>query len=148
MALAQTATASFRVELLEGVHHFGPTTPDTFKLALYTSQAALGVSTTAYTATGEITGTGYVAGGVTLTLAGSPAAGYTQTGISVVYVSFSNLLLEGVSFVARGGLIYNSTQGNKSVAVLDFGADKSTTPTNTFPIVFPAATPDTALLRL
>ena len=75
MSIAQTATTSFKVELLQGVHNFGPTSPDTFKIALYTAAANIGPTTTAYTATGEVSGTGYTATGNTLTISVSPTSG-------------------------------------------------------------------------
>ena len=139
--ISQTATTSFKVELAQGLHNFGPTTPDTFKLALYDSTADLGADTTVYTTTGEVTGTGYSAGGVTLVIATAPTSSGT-----VGYWTFDNAVWNPADFTARGGLIYNSTNGDRAVAVLDFGADKVAT--NTFTVQFPIASSTTAILRI
>jgi hypothetical protein len=129
----QTATTSFKAELLKGVHDFNT---DTFKMALYVATADLGASTTVYGAAGETSGTGYVAGGNTLTGVSVNDAGF---------VTFTNTSWNPADFTARGALIYNSTKGNKAVAVLDFGADK--TATNTFLVQMPANTVTSALIR-
>jgi len=131
--IAQTATTSFKAELLQGVHDFNT---DTFKLALYLATANLGADTTGYTPSGETSGTGYVAGGNTLTGISVNAAGF---------VTFTNTTWNPASFTARGALLYNSTKGNKAVAVLDFGSDK--TATNTFLVQMPANTVTSALIR-
>lgn len=141
MSLQQTATTSFKVELAQGVHNFGPTSPDTFKIALYTGAATIDADTAVYTATGETTGTGYVAGGKVLTITVTPTATGTTS-----YWSFANVTWDPAGFTARGALIYNSTKGNKSVAVLDFGADK--TAAATFTIYFPTADATSAILRI
>lgn len=134
--IAQTITTSFKREMLQAGQDL---LTDTLKLALYTSTATLNTDTTAYTATGEVTGTGYTAGGIVLT-------GVTLNSYNgVVYVNFDNAVWDPASFTARGGLIYNVTKSNKSVAVLDFGADK--TATSTFTVTMPANTYTTALLR-
>ena len=147
MTIAQTSTTSFKVELLQAVHNFGPTTPNTFKIALYTALSDNGPATTVYTTTAEVIGTGYVAGGNTLVISTSPIAGSNSQSIPTAYVSFANSEWANASFTARGALIYNSTQGNKSVAVLDFGADK-TVLGQTFTIVFPTASATAAIVRI
>jgi hypothetical protein len=147
MSILQTATTSFKVELLQGVHNFGPTSPNTFKIALYTADANLGYDTTVYTVTNEVVGAGYSAGGNTLTISISPTAANNNSGVPTAYISFANTSWAGASFTARAALIYNSTQGNKSVAVLDFGSDK-TVSNNTFLITFPTADPNSAIVRI
>ena len=147
MALQQTATTSFKVELLQGVHNFGPTSPDTFKVALYTGAANIGPTTTAYTTSGEVVGTGYVAGGNTLAISVSPTSGNNSSSVPTAYISFSNSSWTSSTFTARDALIYNSTEGNKSVAVLDFGADK-TVSNDTFQIIFPTADANSAIVRI
>lgn len=143
----QTATTSFKVELPQGVHNFGPTSPDTFKVALYTAAADLGAATAAYTATGEVTGAGYTAGGNTLTITTTPVAANNSSNVPTAYFSFGNSSWTSATFTARGALIYNSTEGNKSVAVLDFGADK-TVNNDTFQIIFPTADANSAIVRI
>lgn len=147
MAIQQTATTSFKVELLQGVHNFGPTSPDTFKIALYTGLANIGPSTTVYTTSNEVTGTGYVAGGNTLTISVTPTSGTNSQNVPTAYISFQNSTWAGATFTARGALIYNSTEGNKSVAVLDFGADK-TVSNDTFQIIFPTPDANSAIVRI
>ena len=147
MTIAQTSTTSFKVELLQAVHNFGPTTPNTFKIALYTATSDISPATTAYTATNEVVGTGYTAGGNTLAISTDPTSGNNDASIPTAFVSFSNTSWASSSITARGALIYNSTQGNKSVAVLDFGADK-TVAANTFEIVFPTANATSAIVRI
>lgn len=147
MTIAQTATTSFKVELLQAVHNFGPTSPNTFKVALYTAAANIGPTTTIYTTSNEVTGTGYTAGGNTLVISVSPTSGNNTGGIPTAFVSFNNSSWTNATFTARGALVYNSTQGNKSVAVLDFGADKTVT-NDTFQIIFPTATANSAIVRI
>jgi len=147
MTIAQTSTTSFKVELLQAVHNFGPTTPNTFKIALYTAASDIGPATTAYTATNEVVGTGYTAGGNTLAISTDPTSGNNDASTPTAFVSFSNTSWASSTITARGALIYNSTQGNKSVAVLDFGADK-TTANATFLITFPAADASSAIVRI
>ena len=147
MTIAQTATTSFKVELLQAVHNFGPTTPDTFYIALYTAAAGIGASTTEYTATGEVVGTGYTAGGLPLTISVSPTSGSNSLAVPTAYIGFANVSWPAATFTARGALIYNATQGNKSVAVLDFGADK-TVGNDTFQIIFPTADANSAIVRI
>ena len=147
MTIAQTSTTSFKVELLQAVHNFGPTSPNTFKIALYTASSDIGPGTTVYTTTAEVVGTGYTAGGNTLVISTSPTSGNNTASVPTAFVSFSNTSWASASFTARGALIYNSTQGNKSVAVLDFGADKTATNT-TFLIEFPTANASSAIVRI
>lgn len=147
MALFQTATTSFKTELLQAVHNFGPTSPDTFKIALYTGNASLGPTTTAYTTTNEVTGTGYSAGGVTLVISTSPTAALNNQQVPTAYISFNPAVWAGATFIARGALIYNSSKSNKSVAVLDFGSDKTVT-NQTFTVTFPVATANDAIVRI
>lgn len=147
MAIQQTATTSFKVELPQGIHNFGPVSPDTFKIALYTGAADIGPATTVYTTTGEVVGTGYVAGGNTLTINVTPTSGNSVSNLPTSYWSFANTTWSGATFTARGALIYNSTEGNKSVAVLDFGSDK-TVNNDTFQIVFPTPDANSAIIRI
>ena len=148
MAISQTATTSFKVELLQAVHNFGPTSADTFKVALYTASANLGPTTTAYSATNEVSGTGYTAGGNTLTISTSPTSGNNSSAVPTAYVSFSNTSWTSASFTCRGALIYNSSvAGNPSVAILDFGTDK-TVSNDTFQIIFPTPDANSAIVRI
>jgi hypothetical protein len=119
-------------------------TTQVYKLALYTANASLGAATTAYTTDGEIIGTGYVAGGDVLTVAQIPTSSGTTA-----YINFSDVTWTGAVFVARGGLIYlEDGITNPSVAVLDFGADKSTTPAGVFNVQFPTSSASTSIIRL
>ena len=147
MSFLQTATTSFKVELPQGVHNFGPTSADTFKIALYTAAADLNAATTAYTTTGEVVGTGYTAGGKELTISVTPTAANNSANVPTSYWSFANISWTGASFTARGALIYNSTNGNKSVLVLDFGSDK-TVSNDTLQIIFPAPDANSAIVRI
>mgnify|MGYP006933437268 FL=1 len=141
---------SFKVEILDGVHNFGvgvvraSTAADVFKLALYTSSATLGAATTAYTTSDEVSssGTNYTAGGLTLTISQVP----TSTG-TTAWLDFDDLTFPSATLTARGALIYNATQSNKAVAVLDFGSDKTSTAGN-FTIQFPTANSTSAILRI
>jgi len=148
MAITQAMATSFKVEILDGIHNFGvgvvraSTAADTFKIALYTSAANLSATTTAYTVTGEVVGTGYTAGGNTLVVSVVPVSSGTTA-----YLSFSNTSWSTATITARGAMIYNSTQGNKCVAVLDFGSDKTST-AGTFTIVFPTADATNAIIRI
>lgn len=142
MAITQSLCTSFKVDLLSGTMDFTSGTGDTFKMALYTSSATLGPTTTAYSTTNEITGTGYTAGGNTLTVSQSPTSGGTTA-----FISFSNTSWTSASFTCRGALIYNSSQSNKAVAVFDFGADKSVVG-GTFTVSFPVADATNAVIRI
>jgi hypothetical protein len=147
MTIAQTSTTSFKVELLQAVHNFGPTTPNTFYIALYTAAAGIDATTTVYTVTGEVVGTGYTAGGLPLVINQNPVAANNIGNVPTAYASFAPISWPSASFTARGALIYNATQGNKSVAVLDFGADKTVSGT-TFTITFPTADANSAIIRI
>jgi hypothetical protein len=147
MTIAQTATTSFKVELPQGIHNFGPTSPDTFKIALYTAAASLDATTAVYTTIGEVVGAGYTAGGNTLVISVTPVAANNLAGMPTSFWSFANTTWSGATFTARGALIYNATEGNKSVAVLDFGADKTVSNT-TFQIVFPTPDANSAIVRI
>jgi hypothetical protein len=133
-SILQTQTTSFKKELYTGVHNLAT---NTLKIALYTANADLNQDTTVYSATNEVTGTGYTAGGVTLTGVTINSSDYTA------YVDFSDVVFNA-SVTARCALIYNVTQGNKSIAVLDFGSDKTST---NFTITMPANTATAALIR-
>ena len=136
MAISQAMCTSFKTESWQAVHDL---TTDVIKIALYTASADLNEDTTAYSATNEVANTGtYVAGGATLTPVTVASSDY------IAYVGFPNISWTGV-ITARCALIYNSSQGNKSVAVLDFGSDK--TSTVTFTITMPANTATAALIR-
>jgi hypothetical protein len=147
MTIAQTATTSFKVELPQGIHNFGPTSPDTFKIALYTAAANLDATTAVYATAGEVVGAGYTAGGNTLVISVTPVAANNLAGMPTSYWSFANTTWSGATFTARGALIYNSTNGNRSVAVLDFGSDKTVSNT-TFQIVFPTPDANSAIVRI
>ena len=147
MSILQGATTSFKVELLQAVHNFGPTTPNTFKVALYTASADINASTTVYSTTNEVTGTGYTAGGNTLVIGTSPTSGNNSSNVPTAYISFNNTSWTSATFTARAALIYNVTQGNKSVAVLDFGTDK-TVSNDTFQIIFPTPDANSAIVRI
>lgn len=137
----QGVTDSFLYELPLGTHNF---LTDTFKLALYTSFADLGPNTAAYITANEVAnGSGYTTGGVVLTGATVNIDAIRH----VSYISFDDASWAAASFTARGGLIYNQTESNKTVAVLDFGADKNAGGL-TFKVTIPAATSTTALIRL
>ena len=150
MAISQAMVTSFKVEILNGIHAFGSAVirasaaPDVFKLALYTSSATLSATTTAYTTSNEVSssGTNYTAGGLTLTVSQVP----TSTG-TTAFLDFDDLTFPSATLTARGALIYNLTQGNKAVAVLDFGSDKTSTAGN-FTIQFPTANSTSAILRI
>jgi len=144
--IVQTATTSFKVQLAQGLHNFGPTNPNTFYIALFTSNATINAATTQYSTAlvGEVTGGGYTQGGQPLTITQTPTSG--ATGGTVAYWSFQNVVWSPASFTARGALIYNSSQNNASVAVLDFGADKICN--TSFTIQFPAVTNTNAILRI
>ena len=137
MAIVQTQTTSFKAELYQGIHDL---TTDVIKIALYTASADLNETTTAYSVstTGQVVATGYTAGGSILTPITVSSSGYTA------YVGFPNVSWTA-ALTARCALIYNVTQGNKSIAVLDFGSDK--TSTTTFTITMPANTATAALIR-
>ena len=150
MAISQAMVTSFKVEILDGIHNFGTgvirasAAAEVFKLALYTSSATLGATTTAYSAADEVSssGTNYPTGGLTLTISQAPT--FTST---TAWLDFDDLTFPSATLTANGALIYNATQGNKAVAVLAFGGDKTSTAGN-FTIQFPAAAASTAILRI
>ena len=141
MAITSALCTSFKQELLVGTHNFTNSSGNTFKLALYTSSATLGASTTAFTTTGQASGTNYTSGGANLTN-GTP----TTSGTTAI-VDFSDLTFGTATVTARGALIYNSSASNKAVAAIDFGGDKTSTAGN-FTIVFPSPTATGAIIRL
>ena len=141
MAITSTLTTSFKVELLKGNHNFTNSSGDTMKLALYTSSATLGAITTSFVTTGQASGTGYSTGGSNLTNV-TP----TSTGTTAV-TDFSDLTFGTATITARGCMIYNSSDSNKSVATIDFGGDKTST-AGDFTIVFPAKAASTAIIRI
>jgi hypothetical protein len=140
MAIAQGATNTFKIGLLDGSYDLAA---GNFKIALYTGAASIGPDTTAYTTTGEVVASGYTAGGEALTISQVPTIG-TQTGVATVYLSFSNVTWTS-ALTARGALIYDA-DNDASVCVLDFGADK--TSTTTFTVQFPAVTSTAAIIRI
>jgi len=143
MAITQTTCTSFKVELFKGEHDFDS---HTFKIALYTSSATLGATTTAYSSTNEITntsGSAYSATGKALTLTST----FPKASGTTAIVDFDNVQWANATFTARGALIYNSSASNKAVAVLDFGSDRSAS-NSTFEIQFPIADASSAILRI
>lgn len=156
MAITQAMCTSFKAEILLAVHDFRATGGDTFKLALYTSSASIDANTTAYTASNEVSGTNYSAGGGSLSNLGVVTSNNTaSTGTS--FTDFSDLTFANATITARGALIYNSTPSansnanttltNAAVCVLDFGSDKTST-AGDFTIIFPAATNAAAIIRI
>jgi hypothetical protein len=150
--ITQCMTSSFKAEILSVQHNFATasrtvTGQDVFKIALYSvaGGATLDATTTAYTVTGEITGTGYTAGGKTLTVTQTPTTSGSPS--TTAYINFADVSWTGATFSADGALIYNSTNGNKSVAVLNFGSTK-TVSIGTFTIVFPPAGTGSAIVQI
>ena len=141
MAITSTLTTSFKKELLLGNHNFTNGTGDTYKLALYTSSATLGATTTSFTTTGQASGTNYMSGGAALTNVTPTSSGTTA------FTDFNDLTFGTATITARGCMIYNSSDLNKSVATIDFGGDKTST-AGDFTIVFPAAAAATAIIRI
>ena len=141
MAISSAIATSFKTQVLTGTHNFTASSGNTFKLALYTSSATLGASTTVYVTTGQSSGTNYTAGGANLTNI-TPVASSTTA-----VVDFSDLTFSTATVTARGCLIYNSSQSNKAVCAIDFGSDKTST-AGDFTVVFPAATATGAIIRL
>jgi hypothetical protein len=155
MAITTAMCTSFKSELLQGIHNFhngsggGTTTTtgtgNTFKIALFTSSATLSASTTAYATTNEVSGTGYTAGGNTLTNVDPTTSGTTAL------TDFADTTFSSSSITARGALIYNSSTtagtANRAVCALDFGADKTST-SGDFVIQFPAADASNAIIRI
>lgn len=135
--ISQTLCTSFKQQLFLAVHDFST---DEIKIALYTGAASLDASTTFYTTDEEITGVGYTAGGIILTVSTIEASGTTA------YVNFNNAVWDPAAFTARGALIYNTSKSDAAIAVLDFGADK--TCSTIFTVTMPANLVSTALIRL
>jgi len=142
MAISQAMTTSFKVEILGGDFDFSSGTTQVFKIALFTSSATLGATTTAYATTNEVVGTGYSAGGNTLTISANPAS----TG-TTAFLDFADTTWSAATITAGGALIYQSGGTNPAVAVLDFGSDKTST-AGDFTIVFPAADSSNAIIRI
>ena len=140
MAISQAVCNSFRGEVLQGIHSFGAAA-DVFKIALYTSAANIGATTTAYTTAGEVAGPGYVAGGSVLTGQSLTVSGATA------YVDFNDVVWTLSTITARGALIYNSSKANRSVAVIDFGSDRSSS-TSSFTVSFPSPSVTEAIIRI
>lgn len=141
MPISQAMPTSFKQEILQAVHNFSNPGGNTFKIALYTSSANLGESTTAYSTSNEVTGTGYTAGGNTLTSVTPTTSGTTA------FTDFADTTWSSATITANGALIYNSSQSDRAVAVLAFGGDKTST-AGDFTIVFPAATAADAIIRI
>ena len=141
MAITTAMCTSFKKEVLEALHDFNASSGSTFKIALYTSSADLGAATTAYSATDEVSGTGYTAGGNTLTNIDPVTSGTTG------FADFADTTWTSATITAAGALIYNSSQSNKAVAVLSFGGDKTST-NGDFVVQFPAADASNAIIRI
>ena len=141
MAISSTLTTSFKKELLEAKHNFLASGGNSFKLALYTSSATLGASTTAYSTTNEASGTNYTAGGAALTNVNPTSSGTTG------FTDFSDLTFSNATVTARGCLIYNDTNSDRAVASIDFGGDKTST-AGDFTIIFPTADASNAIIRI
>jgi hypothetical protein len=143
MAITQAMCTSFKVGILDGDFDFSSGTAQVFKIALYTSSATLDAATTAYSATNEVAGTGYSAGGNTLTISTNP----TSTG-TTAFLDFADTTWSAATITARGALIYLANGGtNPAVAVLDFGSDKTST-AGDFTIQFPTADASNAIIRI
>ena len=142
--ISQGQCTVFKTNLLSGLENFAAGTTQSYKIALYTGSASLDNSTTVYTASNEVTGSGYTTGGKTLTISQVPVGDTTN---NTSYISFANVVWNPASFTARAALIYNSTTG-AAVAVLDFGSDKTNTAAGTFTVTFPTATSTTSILRV
>ncbi len=141
MAIYQTMCTSFKAEVAQGLHNFTRTTGNVFKLALYVATANLGADTTVYTTSGEASGTNYTAGGIALTNITPTTSGTTA------YWSFQTATFSNVTLSCAGALIYNSTNGNRAVCVLNFGSTITKTAQNLV-ITFPAASATDAILRI
>jgi hypothetical protein len=142
MPITQAMCTSFKVELMQALHNFTASTGNAFRIALYTSAANLDATTTAYTTSNEVAaGSGYTAGGNTLTNSTPTSSGTTG------FTTFSNTTWSASTITARGALIYNSTNSNRAVVVLDFTSDRSST-SGDFTIQFPVAAAATAIIRI
>lgn len=142
MPVTQGICNSFKEELFDGIHNFN-TGGDTFKIALYTNASSIGPTTTAYSVGlgGQVTGSGYAAGGISLTGQSTTLSGGTA------FVDFGDAQWSSATFTARGALIYNSSKSDRAVMVLDFGSDKTAAGSN-FTVQFPSADINNAILRL
>lgn len=141
MAIIQTACTSYKAELAQGLHNFTTGTGNVFKIALYLSSATLGADTTVYTTSGETSGTNYTAGGIALTNITPTTSGTTA------YWSFQNATFSNVTLTCAGALIYNSTNGNRAVCVLNFGSTITKTAQNLV-ITFPPMGATESVLRI
>jgi hypothetical protein len=141
MAISTAMCTSFKSELMSALHDFDNPGGNTFKIALYTSAATLGATTTVYAATNEVTGTNYVAGGNTLTAVSPTTSGTTA------FVDFADTTWSSSTITANGCLIYNNTNANRAVVSLAFGSDKSSS-NGDFQIVFPTANATDAIIRI
>jgi len=141
MAISTAMCTSFKSELMSALHDFDNPGGNTFKIALYTSAATLGASTTVYAATNEVTGTNYVAGGNTLTAVSPTTSGTTA------FIDFADTTWSSSTITANGCLIYNNTNANRAVVSLAFGSDKSSS-NGDFQIVFPTANATDAIIRI
>lgn len=140
MAITQAMTTSFKKELLEGIHDFR-TTGDTYYIALFTSSASLDETTTTYSTSNEVSGTGYTAGGNELTNVDPTSSGTTA------FTDFADTTWSSATITAAGALIYNASEGDAAVAVLDFGGDKTST-NGDFTVQFPTADDSNAIIRI
>ena len=140
MTIRQGLTTSFKLDMLNGTQNVAS---NTLKIALYTAFADINENTTVYTTDSEITGTGYTAGGKTLA-----NVSIQSTSNGIVFVSFANPTWNPAQFTARGALIYNASKSNASIAVLDFGSDKTQAGNNTFTVTLPPDTASSALIRI
>jgi hypothetical protein len=138
--MSQVVCNSFKVEIFRAIHDFTTSTGDTFKIALYTSASTIGAATTVYTATNEAVGTGYTAGGATLT-----SVTPTLSGITAI-VDFADVTISTVTLTYRKALIYNSTKANRAVAAFDFGSDRVISGGNLI-IQMPVPNASSAILR-
>ena len=141
MAITTALCTSFKKEVLEALHDFNVSAGSVFKIALYTSAANLGATTTIYSSTNEVVGSGYTAGGITLTNIDPTSSGTTG------FVDFADATWASATITAAGALIYNSSQSNKAVAVLSFGGDKTST-NGDFIVQFPVADASNAIIRI
>lgn len=139
MVINQTATNAFKTGMMNAAYNFNT---NNFKIALYTANASLNAQTNVYTSDNEVVGSGYTAGGQDLVVSVAPTTGPSG---NVTYISFNNVSWSG-ALTARGALIYDASNGNQTVCVLDFGSDK--TSNNQFTVQFPAATNTSAIIRI
>lgn len=141
MAITSAICTSFKVELGTATHNFTITTGDVIKIALFTSSATLGATTTAYSTTNEITGTGYSAGGVTIASSTPVSSGTTSI------FDFADAAWTTATFTANGAVLYNSSKSNKAICVIAFGSDQTVT-AGTFTIQFPTPDSTNAIIRI